>query len=98
MNKSTKDWISFAIPQSVAKTPEQCTRYRPIDDSCSPESFNHSDVISCHELVFETPEKTIATEWNITCKENKWKLTLEGTINHVAQVFCLPITGYVSDQ
>ncbi|XP_063709471.1 organic cation transporter protein-like [Culicoides brevitarsis] len=100
-NKSTTEWISFAIPQRFDKSPEQCSRYSPISNKegfeCTKNAFNRSNVVKCSEFVFETPEKTIATEWNITCKENKWKLTLAGTVNHVAQLFCLPITGYVSD-
>lgn len=102
-NTSTPtEWTSFAIPQRLDNTPEQCSRFMPIDnpegDACSPDSFNRSNVISCNDFVFETPEKTIATEWNITCRENKWKLTLAGTLNHLSQVICHPVTGYVSDR
>lgn len=104
-NKSTSsEWIPFTIPQRYDKTPEQCSRFRPIHSSenvltpCSPASFNRSDVIACNDFVFETEEITIANEWNITCNDNKWKLTMVGTINNIGQFFCLPITGFVSDQ
>lgn len=97
-SSNVSDWISFAIPLKYDKTPEQCTRYKSISGSCTPASFNRSDVVTCEKLTFETEEVTIANEWDITCERNKWKLTLVGTINNLGQFFCLPITGYVSDQ
>lgn len=108
-NKTTaSEWIPFTIPLRYDKTPEQCLRFSPINvyetqenilaPSCTPESFNRSDIIKCNNVVFETEEITISNEWNITCEDNKWKLTLVGTINNIGQLICFPITGLVSDR
>lgn len=96
----TKDiWLKYAVPFQDDDSPELCTRYAPISDACTPESFNKSHLIECGgKFTYDTPERTIASEWNITCEENTWRLTMVGTVNNLGQFFCLPLTGYVSDK
>ncbi|XP_063709628.1 organic cation transporter protein-like [Culicoides brevitarsis] len=99
-SQNSSEWISFAIPKRFNKTFEQCLRYNStsMEASCTFDAFNRSDVIRCEEIVFETQEKTIQTEWNLICEENKWKLTIVGTLNVVGQFFCIPIIGIISDR
>lgn len=103
-NVSENIWTEFAIPDKYDGTPQECARYAPAynqtlvkNASCSAVNFNQSNVISCNDFVYETKEVTIMNEWNLTCPENQWKLTLVGTINNIGQFFCLPLTGFVSD-
>lgn len=37
-------------------------------------------------------------QFNITCEENDWKLTLVGSIEAVAEVIVLPIVAVLSDK
>ncbi|XP_063709688.1 solute carrier family 22 member 4-like [Culicoides brevitarsis] len=92
-------WISFSIPQKpYDETPESCSRFSTLAPSCTADSFNRSMVVACDELVFDTEEITISNEWNITCDENKWKLSIVGTINNIGQFICTSITGILSDR
>lgn len=40
----------------------------------------------------------IILKWDITCDDNKWKLSLIGTMQNAGQFVALPIAGYLSDR
>jgi hypothetical protein len=40
----------------------------------------------------------ISFQWNITCAEHEWKLTLVGTVNNVGQFIGFPLAGIFSDR
>jgi hypothetical protein len=37
-------------------------------------------------------------QWDLTCEENLWKLTIVGTVNNVGQFIGLSVVGLVSDR
>uniref|UniRef100_A0A182QUL1 Major facilitator superfamily (MFS) profile domain-containing protein n=1 Tax=Anopheles farauti TaxID=69004 RepID=A0A182QUL1_9DIPT len=84
---------------------ERCQRFQHIahnntliEEECNSESFNSSAIIPCDRFVFQSDENTIVREFNITCAQNDWKITLVGTMNNVGQFVALPIAGYLSDR
>uniref|UniRef100_A0A182WEZ8 Major facilitator superfamily (MFS) profile domain-containing protein n=1 Tax=Anopheles minimus TaxID=112268 RepID=A0A182WEZ8_9DIPT len=82
----------------------RCERfqYRPNDtlqhEECTSERFNSSAIIACDRFVYKTNETTIVRDFNITCAQNDWKLSMVGTVNNVGQFVALPIAGYLSDR
>ncbi|XP_060866747.1 organic cation transporter protein-like [Metopolophium dirhodum] len=66
---------------------------------CDESEYNRSSIVQCDEFVFESGgETTIVSAFNIFCKNNKWKLTIVGTLNNIGQFFSLPISGFLSDK
>jgi OCT family organic cation transporter-like MFS transporter 4/5 len=37
-------------------------------------------------------------QWDITCEDNQWALTMVGTVNNVGQFIGMPIAGLISDK
>lgn len=96
------DWLKYAIPHKNEKL-SSCYQYKYIEnsttnDQCSIENFNHLEEIRCNDFIYNGTEKTIVNEWNITCDENQWMLTLVGTINNIGQFIALPLSGFISDR
>lgn len=97
------EWIKHAIP-FTNNEPSKCYKYDYIvnnNDStvCDNKNFNRTNIIKCHEFVYENErEVTIANEWNLTCPENEWKLTIVGTIASFGQSFGLVFSGFLSDK
>ncbi|XP_066993624.1 organic cation transporter protein isoform X2 [Anabrus simplex] len=98
------DWVSRAVP-SMQKphsegtfVPAQCTRYKnPSGNSSCPDEFLKEEE-TCDRWVFKDNEWTIVGEWNITCSENQWMLSLVGT-SHFAGVFLGTIVfGFLADK
>ncbi|CAO1418733.1 unnamed protein product [Diamesa serratosioi] len=56
------------------------------NDTCALLSFT-KESISCNEFVFDTTDRTIVQDWNLTCEENDWKLPFVGTV-HFIGVIC----------
>ncbi|VVC35894.1 Sugar transporter, conserved site,Major facilitator superfamily domain,Major facilitator, sugar [Cinara cedri] len=102
-------WLNWAVPFHE-NTPAKCQRYaakNPHDNDslvlvlpqCQYNNFNKSSVEDCDEFVFESGgESTIVSAFNIFCKNNKWKLTVVGTLNNIGQFVSLPISGFLSDK
>lgn len=102
-------WIANAVPmigKGSNSNPSRCERYKPAPNvtisstpssSCSSELFLNT-TIKCDEWVYPSDESTIASEWDITCDENQWKLTLVGTINSIGYFVTTPVAGYASDR
>ncbi|XP_023709170.1 organic cation transporter protein isoform X4 [Cryptotermes secundus] len=107
------DWLQNAVPfyqHDGRSVPRRCLRYEPRnssflsenaelnDSSCSPESFDNNSVTSCEGWVYDGEETTILREWDLTCEENLWKLTIVGTVNNIGQFVGLSVVGLVSDR
>uniref|UniRef100_A0A182J645 Major facilitator superfamily (MFS) profile domain-containing protein n=1 Tax=Anopheles atroparvus TaxID=41427 RepID=A0A182J645_ANOAO len=99
------DWLRAAIPYE--ELPAKCDRYQPLprnvtDETvfvCDADRFNQSVVERCSTLVFEDPsERTIVNEFNLTCNDNRWKVTLVGSVHSAGQFVSLAMTGLISDR
>ncbi|KAJ1531485.1 hypothetical protein ONE63_000160 [Megalurothrips usitatus] len=100
-----------AVPHDGA-APRSCDRYAPVAHAgarrlngtaapgdCPRTLFSDAEVVRCQDWVFEPGQMhSIASEWNITCDENKWQLSIVGTVNNIG-LFCgLPFAGFWSDR
>ncbi|XP_058117668.1 solute carrier family 22 member 3-like [Anopheles ziemanni] len=102
------DWLRDAVPYGASsKLPAKCDRYQPLPGNgtdetalaCDASRFNRSAVERCSSFVFEDPtERTVVNEFNLTCDDNRWKVTLVGTIHSVGQFVSLAMTGLISDR
>lgn len=97
------NWIRNAIPTDAKK----CEMYDRVDDynrrffdsqNCSADTFNTSSIVKCNEFVFKTQQVNILNEFNLTCEENRWKLTFVGSIGNVAECITLPFIGILADR
>ncbi|GLH00664.1 Organic cation transporter protein [Gryllus bimaculatus] len=109
-NQYMPPWIANAVPfegKASHRIPSRCLRYEPANEnitsysphsvSCPAEMFLNT-TIRCNKWVYQRDESTIASEWDITCDENQWKLTLVGTVNSIGYFVTTPIAGYTSDR
>ncbi|KAJ8921358.1 hypothetical protein NQ315_002973 [Exocentrus adspersus] len=89
-------WLMDFIPY-VEGSPSSCHRYATANGSCTvlPEK---NMTIKCDTFVYQRRETTIVHDFNITCGENLWKLTIIGTINVVGELVCLGYSGFISDK
>ncbi|XP_053669925.1 solute carrier family 22 member 4-like [Anopheles nili] len=101
----TPDWLKHAVPFGVgSELPAKCDRYRVLPSendttTCNESRFNHSIVDRCSEFVFEDPtERTIVNDFHLTCDENRWKVTLVGTVHSIGQFVSLALSGIISDR
>nr|XP_018905230.1 PREDICTED: solute carrier family 22 member 4-like isoform X1 [Bemisia tabaci]XP_018905231.1 PREDICTED: solute carrier family 22 member 4-like isoform X2 [Bemisia tabaci] len=102
------DWLVAAVPlkSEEENAPAKCDRFkinpdfydnnRNVSISC-PSSFFADKTQRCADWVFKDTENTILKEFHLECDDNRWKLTLVGTINNVGQFVGLPIGGIISD-
>ncbi|XP_039955344.1 organic cation transporter protein isoform X1 [Bactrocera tryoni] len=104
-------WLANATPGSYDKhghfTPENCYRYKAVGDNitdvyhiseCPKESFNQNIRERCYSWVYDDDERTIVQEWQLTCKENVWKLAFVGTMHFAGLVVGTAISGYLADR
>lgn len=91
------DWISNVVPFEN-DSPSKCYRFENLNSTCLNDYFDRTNQVRCDNFVYKTKERSIQNEWNFNCIENKWKLTLTGTIHNVGTFFCLPLTGILSDR
>ncbi|CAG9822517.1 unnamed protein product [Phaedon cochleariae] len=101
-------WLKWAIPtesndnQVIGVKTDSCLRYMPKNDSdlsstCSPESFTKT-LEKCNEWIFDDVERTIVNEWNITCIENQWKISLVGSSHFAGIVVGSLVFGILADR
>ncbi|XP_061397829.1 organic cation transporter protein [Musca vetustissima] len=103
-------WIQNATPGDVDKngvfTPKTCYRYRvndtfngetPSPDTCPRELFEKIEQ-RCNSWVYDSEENTIVQEWELTCKENAWKLAFVGTMHFAGLVCGTALSGYCADR
>uniref|UniRef100_A0A182JXE2 Major facilitator superfamily (MFS) profile domain-containing protein n=1 Tax=Anopheles christyi TaxID=43041 RepID=A0A182JXE2_9DIPT len=98
------EWLPAAVPFE-RNQPTGCERYEPFVNitsdyiQCHASDFNHSAIMRCYDFVYEDKAATtIVNEFNLTCDENTWKITLVGTIHSVAQALALLLGGLFSDR
>ncbi|XP_018796953.1 PREDICTED: organic cation transporter protein isoform X1 [Bactrocera latifrons] len=104
-------WLANATPGSYDKyghfTPENCYRYKAVSDNitdvyhiseCSKDFFNQNIRERCYSWVYDDDERTIVQEWQLTCKENVWKLAFVGTMHFAGLVVGTAISGYLADR
>ncbi|GAB1866276.1 Solute carrier family 22 member 21 [Camponotus japonicus] len=92
-------WINVSAPKINGKISD-CTRYVVRNNHsgiCSKTSFTNV-TRECGSWVYDPYEHTILDEWDFTCDNNRWKLTLVGTIQSVGQFIGLIFAGYISDR
>ncbi|CAO1419531.1 unnamed protein product [Diamesa tonsa] len=90
------NWTQSAYPGEISLHDDfvatACKRFKTLstnattNDTCASLSFS-KESISCNEFVFDTTDRTIVQEWNLTCEENDWKLPFVGTV-HFIGVIC----------
>ncbi|KAM3955703.1 organic cation transporter protein [Aphomia sociella] len=86
-------WSQWALPYT--STGDRCHRWKPLEDSCLPTSFDNTTLITCERFVYKS-HSSIVAEFNLGCQE--WKRSLVGTIHNVGMLISLPIIGFVSDR
>ncbi|XP_035739430.1 solute carrier family 22 member 5-like isoform X1 [Vespa mandarinia] len=91
-------WILDSAPK-IDGTLATCTRYAVKENpgTCSSVSFQNITQ-NCNAWFYDPNEHTILNEWDFTCDNNRWRLTLVGTINNVGQLVGLIFAGYISDK
>ncbi|KAK5646498.1 hypothetical protein RI129_004962 [Pyrocoelia pectoralis] len=98
-------WLEWAIPSNGKSAteyqPEYCERYvRNITTSIYPECFPNrftNEMERCHEWVFDN-ERSIVNDWNITCLDNQWMLSLVGTSHFSGVIVGTGVFGAVADR
>lgn len=98
-------WVQNAIPELVNNPqdnymPEYCTRYKRISNNSSSceNAHDFSDQTEkCDAWIFNE-EKTIVNEWNVTCKENQWKLAFVGTSHFAGIIVGTSLSGILADR
>ncbi|XP_069690686.1 organic cation transporter protein [Periplaneta americana] len=102
-------WLPEVIPPSEQEnsawsntyTPDQCFMYTPesnfTDNSCALGHFSN-DKVKCDSWIYEDNERTIVGEWNITCIENQWKLSLVGTVHFAGILMGSIVFGLLADR
>ncbi|VVC31714.1 Hypothetical protein CINCED_3A024130 [Cinara cedri] len=100
------DWLRFTTPyRSDTGKPQKCQRFARNHSSgtntnlCERSEFDETATESCRDRwVFEDYENTIGTEFGLMCEENKWKLSLVGSVHNMGQFIGIPVSGIVSDK
>lgn len=98
-------WAEWAIPHSssdnqvIGIKSDICSRYQPKENAsaCSPESFSDT-IMHCSEWVFDNVERTIVNDWNLTCIENQWKVSLVGSSHFTGIIVGSFIGGVLADR
>uniref|UniRef100_A0A1B0GFG9 Major facilitator superfamily (MFS) profile domain-containing protein n=1 Tax=Glossina morsitans morsitans TaxID=37546 RepID=A0A1B0GFG9_GLOMM len=103
------NWLVNATPGSQDSngffTPDSCYRYQAnrtftmnTSTTCPKELFPGNIKERCFQWVFNQNERTIVQEWNLTCKENAWKLAFVGTMHFAGLVVGTALSGYMADR
>ncbi|KAL4107873.1 hypothetical protein QTP88_018153 [Uroleucon formosanum] len=100
------EWLRFTMPyRNETNQPRKCLRYAALSGPlingarCSSDRFNKSETEWCQgSWVFEDFENTIGTEFGLMCEDNKWKLSMVGTINNFGQFIGIPLSGIIADR
>ncbi|XP_030554658.1 organic cation transporter protein [Drosophila novamexicana] len=106
------DWLEVAIPGTRDKhgyfTPsDACLRYAANESyvqqwgmslTCNASLFLPQQPQRCREFVYEIGEQTIVQDWQLTCKENAWKLAFVGTTHFAGLVVGTALFGYLADR
>lgn len=105
-----KEWLEVAIPGTRDShgyfiPSDSCLRYAASKgdwewkpETCNATWFAPPQTQRCQELVYDTGEHTIVQEWQLTCKENTWKLAFVGTTHFAGLVVGTAMFGYLADR
>ncbi|KAK3925346.1 Solute carrier family 22 member 5 [Frankliniella fusca] len=96
-------------PGGPARAPDTCLRYAALPapgtaaapgtaSTCWPEYFDTNRTERCDRWVFPEEDNTIVSEFQITCEENRWKLTIVGSLNFLGELIGMPFGGVFSDR
>lgn len=107
----SKPWIDWAIPQDQSgdqvigvkadlcdRFPVNLTAWDLFNDTCDGNIFDESRTIRCDQWIFSDVENTIVNEWNLTCRENQWKLSLVGSCHFAGIIVGSAIFGILADR
>ncbi|KYN07327.1 Solute carrier family 22 member 5, partial [Cyphomyrmex costatus] len=92
-------WLNASAPK-INGVISRCTRFvvqNDHQDTCTEASFTNV-TRDCDSWIYVPNEYTILNEWDFTCNDNQWKLTLVGTIQSIGQIAGLTFAGYISDR
>ncbi|XP_033611642.1 organic cation transporter protein isoform X2 [Cryptotermes secundus] len=102
-------WVPEAVPPaekdnelgaSTEYKPDQCHMYTPDSNvtnmSCPLGHFSRNTA-KCDAWLYEDSEHTIVGEWNITCLDNQWKLSLVGTVHFAGILMGSMVFGLLAD-
>ncbi|XP_049822009.1 organic cation transporter protein [Aethina tumida] len=102
-------WTDWAIPAEgdsndvISTKSTLCDMYKVNEtyynasQTCTKDIFT-DQIIQCNQWVFDETESTIVNEWNITCTENQWKLSLIGSSHFAGIVVGSGLFGVLADR
>ncbi|KAF2905671.1 hypothetical protein ILUMI_00505 [Ignelater luminosus] len=104
--KYNQSWLEWAIPdesrshENMYKA-SQCDRYirnlTVVNNTCFKDSFiNKAE--RCNAWVYDENERTIVNDWNITCIENQWMLSLVGSSHFAGIIVGSALFGVLADR
>ncbi|XP_027853755.2 solute carrier family 22 member 21-like isoform X2 [Aphis gossypii] len=102
-------WLERVVPfNEKTIEPYKCLKlhYQPIingtvtstNGTCNYDAFDRNSKEKCNKWIFLETERTIVNDFGIMCEENKWKLSMVGTINSIGQFVGIPLAGFISDK
>ncbi|XP_059480579.1 solute carrier family 22 member 4-like isoform X1 [Neocloeon triangulifer] len=92
------EWLHEAVPIEPSGEPALCVIYQNLNISTNSCSFDQRSEKRCSSWVYKSRERTIQTEFSLTCPENEWKLAMVGTLHNIGNMIGLPISGFLSDR
>ncbi|KAL1506270.1 hypothetical protein ABEB36_005662 [Hypothenemus hampei] len=103
--------MSWAIPQDNATDQvigfkgDLCDRFainqttwNLYNGTCMKNLFDRGRTVKCSEWIFAEVERTIVNEWNITCTENQWKISLVGSSHFAGIIVGSAVFGILADR
>ncbi|XP_060880528.1 solute carrier family 22 member 21-like isoform X1 [Metopolophium dirhodum] len=101
-------WLNRVVPFKEKNIqPYKCLKYHyrqangsdvSANNTCNFEAFDVNSKEKCNKWVFGETERTIVNDFGIMCEENKWKLSMVGTVNSIGQFVGIPLAGFISDK
>ncbi|KAL7735850.1 hypothetical protein ACLKA6_017848 [Drosophila palustris] len=65
---------------------------------CNASMFLPQQPQRCQQFVYDVGDHTIVQDWQLTCKENTWKLAFVGTTHFAGLVIGTAMFGYLADR
>ncbi|XP_025209234.1 solute carrier family 22 member 21-like isoform X2 [Melanaphis sacchari] len=102
-------WLERVVPfNEKTIEPYKCLKYHyqpttngtvsSTNDTCNFEAFDVNSKEKCNKWVFDETERTILNDFGLMCEDNKWKLSMVGTVNSIGQFIGIPLAGFISDK
>ncbi|XP_060531615.1 organic cation transporter protein isoform X2 [Cylas formicarius] len=108
--KYEQPWLNWAIPQEsdsdqvIGFKSDSCDRFSVnwtawnLNKTCSKDTFDTSQVVKCSQWIFDDFERTIINDWNITCTDNQWKISLIGSSHFAGIIIGSALFGILADR